>query len=713
MDDSDTMGRGIETREGIFRLPRGERIAAHPAGEDGRSMLASPLPAADPARAAWRAISRTVLTSRLVDLIEETELLPAGKLRHQFSARGHELVQAVLAEELRHGHDGAMGYYRSRPFLLGAGLTVREAFAGSLGRATGRSQGRDVGVVLNLPARSGVTVLPTTGDVGGQFTPVAGWASAIVHRATALREAAWEGAIAVAMAGDGAVATSGFWSALTLATTLSLPMLIVIEDNGVALSTPSRLQTPGGNVAANLRGFCNLRVFDGSGAHPEECRQMIGEAVFHVRARRGPALVRARVPRLCGHSGLDARNACDDGAPDPLAELRAFALRAGHADEAGWTALESTVTREVRAALEQALADSTPRPEAAVHHVFSGARPPPASNAIRPAAGGSSLTVKDAVRLTLERELSRDARLIVLGEDVGARGGVHGVTAGLQERFGPARVVDTSLSEEGIVGRAVGMALAGLRPVPEIQFRKYLDQATEQLNNAGTLRWRTAGAFSAPLVVRIPVGYHARVSDPWHSVSGEVTLARAIGWRVAFPSNAEDAAGLLRAALRGDDPTFFLEHRNLLVSSRSAGADGGPEHVVDFGRARLLRTGKRATVVTWGDMVYRALDAASRFAEGAVEVLDLRTLAPWDREAVISSVKKTGRCLIVHEDTLTAGFGAEIAAVVVQEAFVHLEAPVERLATPDVPIPYDKDSMSALLPSVDAIVARLEAMVAW
>jgi 2-oxoisovalerate dehydrogenase E1 component len=695
MDDADTMGRGLET------------------GEDGRSPLPGLLPSADPARAAWRAIARTALTSRLIDIIEETELLPAGKLRHQFSARGHELVQAVLAEELRHGHDGAMGYYRSRPFLLGAGLTAREAFAGSLGRVTGRSQGRDVGVVLNLPERRGVTVLPTTGDVGGQFTPVAGWASAIVHRATVLREAAWEGAIAVAMSGDGAVATSGFWSALTLATTLSLPMLIVIEDNGVAISTPSHVQTPDGNIAANLRGFGNLQVFDGSGVHPDECRQMLGEAVLHVRARRGPALVRARVPRLCGHSGLDARNARDDGAPDPITELRAFVRRAGHADDAEWSALESAVTRDVRAALDQALADAAPRPEAAMHHVFSSPRPRRAALAPPSPASGSPLTVKDAVRLTLKRELSRDPRLIVLGQDVGAQGGVHGMTAGLQEQFGPARVVDTSLSEEGIVGRAVGMALAGLRPVPEIQFRKYLDQATEQLHNAGTLRWRTAGAFSAPMVVRVPVGYHARVSDPWHSVSGEATLARAIGWRVAFPSNAEDAAGLLRAALRGDDPTFFLEHRNLLVSSRSAGADRGLDHVVEFGRARVVRAGTRATVVTWGDMLYRVLDAASRFEEGAVEIIDLRTLAPWDREAVLTSVKKTGRCLIVHEDTLTAGFGAEIAALVAHEAFVHLEAPVERIATPDVPIPYDKGSMNAVLPSVDAIAARLQAMVAW
>lgn len=652
------------------------------------------------------------MTSRAIDLIEERELLPSGKLRHQFSARGHELLQAVLAENLRHPRDAAMGYYRSRPFLLGAGLTPREAFAGSLGLSTGRTAGRDVGVVLNLPPRRGVTVLPTSGDVGGQYTPIAGWAQAIVYHTTVLRNPQWEGSIAVAMGGDASVATGGFWSALTLATTLSLPMLLVIEDNGIGISTPSWLQTPGGNIARNLSGFQNLLVLDGSGSEPEECWQLVAEAVAHVRGRRGPALLRAQVQRLCGHSGLDIQRYSSEDERDPLVELRAFAARSLLLDEAAFTDLEQSVARDVRSALDEALADPAPDRKTVTHHVFSALTTPhDHKQEDDAAASGPNVTLKDAVRLTLEHRLACDARVVVLGEDVGKKGGVHGVTIGLQQRFGAARVIDTSLSEEGIIGRAVGMALAGLLPVAEIQFRKYLDPATEQIHNCGTLRWRTAGEFAAPMVVRIPVGYHSRVSDPWHSVCGESVLAHATGWKIAFPSNARDAVGLLREALRMNDPIFFLEHRNLLASARSAAPYPGNEYALPFGQARIVCTGARITVVTWGDMVYRCVDAAARFPQGTVEVIDLRTIVPWDRETVCHSVERTGRCLIVHEDNLTAGFGAEIAASVGVDAFLYLESPVARLAVPDCPIPYQRELLDALLPSVDDIASRIDALI--
>lgn len=663
---------------------------------------------------AWLKVARTALTSRAIDLIEETELLRAGKLRHQFSARGHELLQAVLAQHLSHPHDAAMGYYRSRPLLLGLGLSPRAAFASSLGLATGRTVGRDVGVILNLRSPCGVTVLPTCGDVGGQYTQVAGWAQAITYRTNHLRESAWEGAIAVAMGGDASVATGGFWSALTLATTLALPMLFVIEDNGIGISTPARLQTPGGNIASNLQSFQSLHVIDGSGADPQACWRLVAEGVTHVRKRRGPALIRAQVPRLCGHSGLDPQGAIADIRYDPLIELRDDFLRRGLLDAEGWSQLERTVLHDVRTGLAAALADPPPDPSTVRRFVFSPSPSPrldSGSRHVNATAATAPVTMKEAVRLTLEHELRRSAHMIVLGEDVGQKGGVHGVTAGLQTAFGPARIVDTSLSEEGIIGRAVGMALAGLVPVPEIQFRKYLDAATEQIHNCGTLRWRTAGEFAAPLVVRIPVGYHARVSDPWHSVSGEAALAHAIGWKIAFPANAHDATGLLRTALRGDDPTFFLEHRNLLANARSAGPYPGSEYVLPFGQARIVRTGTRVTVVTWGDMVYRVLEAAERLAADTIEIIDLRTIVPWDQATVLQSVEKTGRCLIVHEDTLTAGFGAEIAATVAQAAFLYLEAPIDRIAPPDCPIPYQRDLLDAVLPSVEHIVARLVALI--
>jgi len=282
---------------------------------------------------------------------------------------------------------------------------------------------------------------------------------------------------------------------------------------------------------------------------------------------------------------------------------------------------------------------------------------------------------------------------------------VHAATMGLQETFGDKRVFDTSLSEEGIIGRAVGMAIAGLMPVAEIQFRKYADPATEQLNNCGTMRWRTANRFAAPIVVRMPGGF-AKVGDPWHSVSGEVMWAHAIGWQMCYPSNAEDATGLLRAALRSNNPTIFFEHRHLLDGPWARRPYPGDDYVLPMGKARITVAGDALTVVTWGAMVERCELAAKRIGE-SIEIIDLRTISPWDRETVLASVRRTRRCLIVHEDTLTAGFGAEVAAVVAEEAFFNLDAPIRRLAIPDVPVPHNYGLMDAVVPSVESIAERM------
>ncbi|RJP51232.1 MAG: alpha-ketoacid dehydrogenase subunit beta, partial [Anaerolineaceae bacterium] len=318
----------------------------------------------------------------------------------------------------------------------------------------------------------------------------------------------------------------------------------------------------------------------------------------------------------------------------------------------------------------------------------------------------------DAVRRTLEAEMTRDPRVLVFGEDVGAKGGVHGATAHMQEKFGDGRVFDTSLSEEGIIGSAVGMAIAGLRPVPEIQFRKYADPATEQINDAGTIRWRTAGKFSAPMVIRIPVGFGKKIGDPWHSVTGEAIYAHTLGWRLAFPSNAADAVGLLRTALRGEDPTIFFEHRALLDTAIARRPYPGDDYMIPFGEAATLAEGDALTVVTWGAMTHRVVEAAQTSA-GRVDVIDLRTIVPWDASRVLESVRKTGKCLIVHEDTLTGGFGAEIAAVIVEEAFTDLDAPLARLAVPDVPIPYNMGLMNAVVPRVADIAGKIQSMLAF
>jgi 2-oxoisovalerate dehydrogenase E1 component len=322
------------------------------------------------------------------------------------------------------------------------------------------------------------------------------------------------------------------------------------------------------------------------------------------------------------------------------------------------------------------------------------------------------LNLIEAVRSVMEEELAANPRAVVFGEDVGAKGGVHGATAGLQARFGDRRVFDTSLSEEGIIGRAIGLALAGLLPLPEIQFRKYADPATESINDAGTIRWRTAGVFSAPMVVRMPVGFGKRIGDPWHSVSGEAVFAHTLGWRIAYPSNAADAAGLFRTALRSQDPVLFLEHRSLLDAAIARRPDPGPDFALPFGVAGRITQGGGLTLVTWGAMVHRAQEAAERFP-GAVDLLDLRTVCPWDRPGVLDSVRRTGRLLVVHEDTWTAGFAGEILATAAAEAFADLDAPPRRLATPDSPIPYSAELMQAVLPDVDQIADAIRDLLAF
>ncbi len=672
----------------------------------------TPLPNLD-----WRRIARLALVSRALDTIEETRLYPAKKVLYQFSARGHELGQIVLGTLLVGPHDAASGYYRSRPLLLALGLSPADALAGGMAKSGSISEGRDIGAVYNLPrqplAGRGVTVLPMSGGVGTQFSSTAGWARAIRYYRDQLGDPSYRGSIAVALGGEASVATNGFWSALTLATTLQLPMLFLIEDNGYGISVPGSLQTPGGNIANNLASFRNLRVWDGDGASPADVLRCLAAAMAAVRGDRSPALVRLSVPRLCGHSGQDSQAykpadvLAAERARDPLPKLRAY-LVPSVLTGSEWSELESSAEAEVEAALADAESRPDPSPASVRRHLFAPAAPAPAAEP-QPAAEGVRLNMVAAIRKTLEVELARNPKLLIFGEDVGPKGGVHTATEGLQAHFGVRRVFDTSLSEEGIVGSAVGLALAGLRPVAELQFRKYADPATEQLNDCGTIRWRTAGRFSAPVVVRVPGGFF-KCGDPWHSLSSEVTFVHAFGWQVLFPSNAADAVGLLRAALRSPNPSIFFEHRNLLDSAFARRPYPGDGFILPLGRAALVQPGDSLTLVTWGAMLERSLAAAAEFP-GQVEILDLRTLAPWDRDAVLASVRKTARLLIVHEDTLTAGFGAEIAATAAQEAFLSLDAPVERLAVPDVPVPYNVGLMEAVLPSIEQIKSSIERLL--
>ncbi|MGH7636731.1 MAG: transketolase C-terminal domain-containing protein [Gemmatimonadaceae bacterium] len=685
----------------------------------------------------WRKVAYHTLVSRALDDLEEETNRNRAKIPkehlvlYQFSARGHDVPQTILGSLLGHTHDAASAYYRSRPLLLSLGLSIEDALGSPLGRSGGFSDGRDIGVVCNMPRKDGPIVLPMSGDVGSQYTPAAGWAQSILYHRDVLGDAAWRGAMSVVLGGEGSVATNGFWSALTMATTLELPMLFYIEDNGLGISVRGDMQTPGGNIARNLQSFENLLIRDGDGCDPDETARLLTECVDHVRDGRGTALVHVTVPRLSSHSGPDNQRGyrteqeiAADMKRDPLPRLQQFCV-ATHLSAAEWREIEAQVKRDVETGLAAARARPAPDPAGVKRFLYAeskqGADPVAVGGlsekeitklggSDRVVESGDPLRLAEAIRETLRHELSVNPRLLVFGEDVGRKGGVHLVTEGLQREFGEGRVFDTSLSEEGIIGRAVGMAISGLMPVAEIQFRKYADPAQEQLNNCGTMRWRTANRFAAPIVVRMPGGFGKDVGDPWHSLSHEVLWAHAYGWQVAYPSNSADAVGLLRAAMRGRNPTIYFEHRSLLMTSDGSARYPGDDYVLPFGRGARLREGTDITVVTWGAMLHRVLPAADRF-EKHVEVIDLRTIAPWDRALVLASVEKTGRCLVVHEDNLTAGFGAEIAATVAKEAFWYLDAPVDRLAVEDVPMPYHPVLLDAVLPDSDRIAERIEALL--
>ncbi|MBL0170601.1 MAG: pyruvate dehydrogenase [Gemmatimonadaceae bacterium] len=701
---------------------------------------ASPKRAAAPAPRPgfdWRRIAYHTLASRALDDVEETTNRNRASVPkdhvvlYQFSARGHDMAQTILGSLLTGARDGAGAYYRSRPFLLALGLPLDDALGSPLGRAGGFSDGRDIGVVCNLPNRDGPVVLPMSGDVGSQYTPAAGWAQAITYHRDTLHDPRYEGCISVALGGDGSVATNGFWASLTMATTLQLPMLFYIEDNHLGISVSGDMQTPGADIARNLASFTNLFIRNGDGCDPHDAAGKLGEAVAHVRAGKGPALVRLTVPRLSSHSGPDNQKGyrtdddiAADAARDPLPRLREY-LVPSFMSASDWTALEAEVARDVDVALQSARSRPVPDASRIAQYVYedSSANGPEAlgglSRAERATLGGTNVARDDgdmlrfaeAIRRTLRHELAINPKTVVFGEDVGRKGGVHLVTEGLQKQFGVDRVFDTSLSEEAIVGRAVAMAISGLMPVAEIQFRKYADPATEQLNNCGTMRWRTANRFAAPIVVRMPGGFGKDVGDPWHSLSDEVRFAHAYGWQVAIPSNAADAVGLLRAAMRGANPTIFFEHRSLLMTGDGSARYPGDDYVLPFGQARVVRPGSAITVVSWGAMVHRCAKAAESFSD-QVELIDLRTIAPWDRDTVLASVRKTHRCLIVHEDNLTAGFGAEIAGVLASDAFWDLDAPVERLAPRDIPMPYHPQLLEAVLPDVGQIVNAVTGLLA-
>jgi 2-oxoisovalerate dehydrogenase E1 component len=679
----------------------------------------------------WLHVAELMLQSRAMDELEENELVPKQEVLYQFSARGHELGQIVLGSFINHRYDGVSAYYRSRPLMLSLGLSPEDAMAAPMAKSGGYSDGRDIGVVCNMPSKNGPTVLPMAGDVGSQYTPGVGWAQGIEYRRNQLEEEEYEQAISVIPGGDGSVASNGFLSALTIATTQNLPLLFYIEDNSYGISVPGDFQTPGGNIAKNLDSFNNIHILDGDGTDPEETRDLLSQSVSYVRQRKGPVLVHLTMPRLNGHSYQDNqaykgdKKIAAEKKNDPLVKLKNYVL-SNEITEDEWDELQKKTWKEVEDASKKALKRAAPDSSRTTKYLFAETKPDGKEDlqaqgglapddfqypdvTTKPSEGNRRINMAEAIRQTLETELKTNSKLLVFGEDVGAKGGVHAVTMGLQSKFGDRRVFDTSLSEEGIIGRAVGMAYTGLKPVAEIQFRKYADPATEQLKNCGTIRWRTANRFAAPIVVRMPGGF-AKCGDPWHSMCDEAFFAHAIGWQIVIPRNARDAVGLLRSAMRSQNPTIFFEHRTLLDAKYARTPYPGDQFVAPIGKADKLQEGDDVTIVTWGAMCQRCKQAAENGNINA-DILDLRSIVPWDKKAVLESVKKTNRCLIVHEDAKTAGFGAEIAAIIMSEAFTLLDAPVERLAMPDIPVPHNVELMDSVMPGVDDITDALEKLV--
>ncbi len=678
----------------------------------------------------WHKLAELLLTSRAIDDIEEKVLVPEKRVFNQFSSRGHDFAQILLGLMMNHPRDAATGYYRSRPFVLSLGLDLEEAVAAPMAKSGSYSDGRDIGVVCNYPniENKGAMLFPMCGGVGAQYSPISGWAQAIHYHLNELKDESYRGAVALSMGGDSSMSTSGFWAALNISTCNNLPHLFYIEDNGYGISVPQTVQTPGGDQVANLSAYKNLLIVDGDGTDPYTTPELVAKAVNHVREGKGTCLLRLKVPRLCGHTFQDTQTykpahlIDEDQSRDPEPKLRAFLEAQGILDQSAWQALSTECYDKVAKAVEKAKNRAEPNPDTITDYVYADPNKTQLRGGLH-AQGhtfpAQSLTAKPsgprqnmlaAIRKTLDVELSTNPKVLVFGEDVGPKGGVHGATLELHNKHGQNRVFDTSLSEEGIIGRSIGLALSGLMPVPEIQFRKYAEPAAEQLSDAGIMRWRTNNQFAAPMVVRLPGGF-ARRGDPWHSMSDEVEWIHKVGWQVAMPSNAEDAVGLLRFALRDNNPTIFFEHRALLDNPWSRRPYPGDDYVIEFGVAKLLTQGTDLTIVTWGAMVERCENAALDFA-GLVEVIDLRTLQPWDKDAVLNSVTKTGKCLIVHEDNKTAGFGAEISACLTEELFFELDAPIKRLASPDIPSAHNIHLLERALPSVERIKTNITELIA-